>query len=254
MRLIQDNDDIPFEQENICPLQRLLNFNIISIKLYYFFEKNPMTHNKPKLLPIAKEGYPFIAISLVFYYFSYALQNSLLTYFFLFLSLFIIYFFRDPERTVPTEENLIVSPADGKVVAIKPVIVGNETYNQISIFLSVFNVHINRAPITGMISDKKYNPGKFLVAFAEKASEVNEQTSLTITNDNKKIIVKQIAGLIARRIVCWPQNGDMIKKGDRFGLIKFGSRVDLLLPSQCKINVNVGEKVKGGSTIIGELR
>ena len=149
------------------------------------------------------------------------------------LTLFVLFFFRDPDRAIPEGKGIVVSPADGKVIVIKdiyePAYLKQEV-KQISIFLSVFNVHVNRAPIGGAVEVVKYNPGKFHVASVDKASLDNEQTAMLIASGKDKILVKQIAGLIARRIICYARPGDTIKTGERYGLIRFGSRVDLFLP------------------------
>lgn len=205
------------------------------------------------MLPVAKEGLPFIAIGLGLMAMAYLFKSSPLIIITTLLTLFVIFFFRDPERIIPTDPDLVLSPADGKVVEIKPITLNDQPYTQISIFLSIFNVHINRSPISGTITEKVYNPGKFLVAMAPKASEINEQTALTITNDNVTIVVKQIAGLIARRIVCWPKKGDQLQQGQRFGLIRFGSRADVLVPATTTIKVKLGDTVAGGTSVLGVL-
>lgn len=173
------------------------------------------------------------------------------------VTLFTVFFFRDPERKVPDEPHLLVAPADGRIIAIKhlddhPFIGGKAV--RISIFLSVFDVHINRIPIGGTIEYVKYNRGKFLAAFNDKASDLNEQTEIGMTTEGgQKIVFKQIAGLIARRIICRLKEGDKVDTGDRFGLIRFGSRTDLILPADSRIEVRMGESVRGGSSIIGYI-
>ena len=167
---------------------------------------------------------------------------------FLILSLFIAFFFRDPERKIPEDPSVVVSPADGKVVEILQLSDGT---TRISIFLSIFNVHINRAPIDGIIESIQYTPGKFKPAFDPNASAENEQNVLVIDHGSYKIKVSQIAGILARRIVCWKKTGEAVQKGERFGLIKFGSRVDLTLPVNVIPSVKKGDRVKGGSTVIG---
>ena len=167
---------------------------------------------------------------------------------FLILSLFIAFFFRDPERKIPEDPSVVVSPADGKVVEILQLSDGTM---RISIFLSIFNVHINRAPIDGIIESTQYRPGKFKPAFDPNASAENEQNVLVIDHGSYKIKVSQIAGILARRIVCWKKTGEAVQKGERFGLIKFGSRVDLTLPVNVIPSVKKGDRVKGGSTVIG---
>ena len=169
------------------------------------------------------------------------------------MAAFTLYFFRDPERVIPEEPDAIVSPADGKVVGIDslenvPFLDGPAT--RISIFLSVFNVHINRAPIKGEVSYRHYNPGKFLPAFAPKASLENEQNSIGIDDGGYRVLVRQIAGIIARRILCWRNPGDRVAKGERFGLIRFGSRTDLFLPPDATVCVQVGQSVQGGSSVL----
>jgi len=171
--------------------------------------------------------------------------------------LIIINFFRDPERTVPEDPLAVVSPADGKVVAIDTVMPDEylkQKHIRVSIFLSVFDVHVNRIPIDGKIEYLKYVPGKFLPAFNEAASFNNERMYIGIKHNRYKFLVVQIAGIIARRIVCDLREGMNVKKGDRFGMIKFGSRTDLYLPSKVRLNVKVGDKVKGAETVIGYLK
>ncbi len=167
----------------------------------------------------------------------------------LILAAFVCFFFRNPNRHIPESANLIVSPADGKVVKISRTSGGEQT---ISIFLNIFNVHVNRSPISGELEEFEYKRGKFKVAFDEEASRVNEQNILTIKGQGIRIVVRQIAGLIARRVVCWKKPGDSLQRGELFGLIRFSSRVDIVLPEQAKILVQVGDHVKGGSSILGE--
>jgi len=173
--------------------------------------------------------------------------------FFLF-SLFIVYFFRDPERVTPAGDKLIVSAADGKVISIKPTsdleFIGTDG-TSVSIFMSVFDVHVNRIPISGSVNYVKYNEGKFLPAFRDKASLENEQMEIGLETAYGKIVMKQIAGIIARRIVCKIKPGDPVTTGMRFGMIKFGSRVDLFLPVNVEIKVKPNQKVRAGETIIG---
>ncbi|MFC1840762.1 phosphatidylserine decarboxylase family protein, partial [Thermodesulfobacteriota bacterium] len=204
-------------------------------------------------LPVAREGIPFIVISagitiilFCFRLFYPAVIMSL-------ISLFIISFFRDPEREKRAEENEVISPADGKIIDVwnldnsdNPL---GEPAIKISIFMSVFNVHVNRAPLSGKITDIIYNPGKFVSANLDKASEENENNRITLeTEDNKKIVFTQIAGLIARRIVCWIKVNDYVKVGQRVGLIRFGSRLDVFIPAGSDTAVKSGQKVKAGVT------
>jgi phosphatidylserine decarboxylase len=162
------------------------------------------------------------------------------------LTLFMAYFFRDPERTPPDGPGLIVSSADGRVTRIEE----TKDHKLVSVFLSPLDVHINRSPITGTITNIDYVAGKKMPATSDKASLVNERNSLTITGDNIEIICTQIAGIVARRIVCWPSAGDKLQRGERFGLIKFSSRTDIKMPPHVEVSVKVGDRVKGGETII----
>ena len=207
--------------------------------------------------PIAKEGFIFIIPLAFLAAIFYSLGYISLAGFFECLFIFCIWFFRDPERTIPVEPNVIVSPADGKVVEIvkeTDKLLPNDNYIRISIFLNVFNVHVNRIPITGKIEATRYNKGKFLNAADHKASLDNEQTAILVNNGTTRILVKQIAGLIARRIVCYAKEGDEYNLGDRFGLIRFGSRTDIFVPDGTEIKVKEGDKVSGASSIIGYLK
>ena len=171
------------------------------------------------------------------------------------LSLFIAYFFRNPKREIPNLQNIILSPADGKVIHVGECEEDRflkEKALKVSIFMSLFDVHLNRAPVSGKVLEKKYLPGQFLVASVEKSSLLNEQNAMILeTEDRIKILLIQIAGLVARRIVCYAKAGDLLRKGEIFGLIRFGSRVDLYLPPEVKPIVRVGQHVKGGESIIG---
>lgn len=193
----------------------------------------------------------------------------IITYFFPYLALKIItavigivfvfnfYFFRDPERNIPIGDDLIVSPADGTVVQITEVDEPeyfSEKIRRVSIFLSVFNVHVNRIPVTGKVELVKYKPGKFLVAFDHMASEDNEQSMIGIKHKKGKLFFKQIAGIIARRIVYHVSEGDSVEMGKRFGLIRYGSRVDIFIPENVELKVGIDDKVFGGETIIGEFK
>ena len=206
-------------------------------------------------IPLAKEGFVFVVPLLVITVLMFLISFYWATAIFGLGFLFVTWFFRDPERRIPNEPNVIVSPADGKITEI---VTENEPINgklckRVTIFLSVFNVHVNRVPIEGTIEDIRYNPGKFLAAFNPKASMDNEQNLILINNGRTHIFVKQIAGLIARRIVCWPKKGDHYESGQRYGLIRFGSRVDILLPENTKLSITCGDKVSGGKSIIGYL-
>lgn len=171
--------------------------------------------------------------------------------------LFTFYFFRDPERIIPPDENAIVSAADGKVVEIKEIVENQylqSNAKQISVFMSIFNVHVNRIPMSGQVGFFEYRSGKFVKAYKQAASKENEQTVIGIENPHCKILIKQIAGILARRIVCHLREGFHVQRGERFGMIKFGSRVDMILPSSAKITVQLNQKVKGGETIIAKIQ
>jgi phosphatidylserine decarboxylase len=170
------------------------------------------------------------------------------------LAFFFLWFFRDPERTIPQEAGAVVSPGDGKVTDVSPVTTGNETQTRISIFLSVFDVHVNRSPVTGIIRDVRYQRGQFLNAMNKVSAEQNEQNIVTLEADGQKIIFKQIAGLLARRIVFYPKAGDRLERGQRVGLIKFGSRVDLLVDASARVTVKVGDRVKGGASVLAYVQ
>ncbi len=205
--------------------------------------------------PIAKEGLPFlIPFSVLTLFFAWVGWGVPALLAFLF-TLFIAFFFRNPKRKIPPFPNAILSPTDGKVIYVGECEENRflkERALKVSIFMSLFNVHINRAPASGKIVERSYHPGKFLVASAEKSSLLNEQNALILeTEDRLKILLIQIAGFVARRIVCYPKAGDTIRGGEIFGLIRFGSRIDLYLPTEVKPIVKVGQHVKGGESIIG---
>jgi phosphatidylserine decarboxylase len=198
---------------------------------------------------VIHDAYRFLIPILLLGILSAVLGWIFLAILFVVLALFIAFFFRNPKRMIPNGNNLVVSPADGKIVKI----VQSETGEQyISIFLSIFDVHVNRAPISGMIGSIEYRRGKFKAAFDDEASRVNEQNLLTIKGDDIQVTFKQIAGLIARRVLCWKKMGDNVDRGELVGLIRFGSRVDIILPEKVNIRVHVGERAIGGSTILGD--
>jgi len=170
------------------------------------------------------------------------------------LAFFFLWFFRDPERAIPQEAGAVVSPGDGRVTDVSTVGSGNDRQTRISIFLSVFNVHVNRSPVAGVIRDVLYQRGRFLNAMNKTSAEQNEQNIVTIEADGQKIVFKQIAGLLARRIVFYPKVGDRLERGQRVGLIKFGSRVDLLVDASARVNIKVGDRVKGGATVLAYVR
>lgn len=162
------------------------------------------------------------------------------------LAAFCLYFFRDPDRTVPPGR-VAVSPADGKIVALKA---EGPDRTRVSIFLNVFDVHVNRSPIAGRISEIRYSPGRYLVASRERASTENEQNTVTVEGDGTRVVFKQIAGLIARRIVFYRKTGDQVSAGERVGLIKFGSRVDVTLGPEWLVRVKVGDRVRAGASVL----
>lgn len=206
-------------------------------------------------MPIAREGWPYIATLLVagtLLWLRWPWAGGVVVA----LGLFTAFFFRDPQRAIPDGAGLIVSPADGKVVRIIPASADGPLgagATQVSIFLSIFNVHINRSPISGRIQSVRYNKGDFLPAFDDKASLRNEQNCVTIDAGGSRVAFTQIAGLIARRIVFRKREGDQVARGERVGLIKFGSRVDVFVPAGAELRVALGDHVAGGSTILAAL-
>lgn len=169
------------------------------------------------------------------------------------LAFFFLWFFRDPERSIPQEAGAVVSPGDGKVTDVSPVMVGTRKQTRISIFLSVFDVHVNRSPIAGTVRDVRYQRGQFLNAMNQASADQNEQNIVTVEGDGQNVVFKQIAGLLARRIVFRPKIGDRLELGQRVGLIKFGSRVDVLFDASARVNVKVGDRVKGGASVLAYL-
>lgn len=211
---------------------------------------------QPKI-PVAKEGVPFIGFAAFLTIIAAIFGSCTFTTIFLLATIFILYFFRDPERFIPVDPNAVISPADGKVIVVDKIHDTRFTEGEavkISIFMNVFNVHVNRSPMTGTVDKVLYSPGKFYSADTQKGGEYNEQCGIVMQTDSgKKIAFVQIAGLIARRIVCWLEPGDSIKKGSRFGLIRFGSRVDIYLPADTPVNVAVGQKVVAGESTLAHL-
>jgi len=208
--------------------------------------------------PVASEGYPFIAV-FAFITLVFALLGwSFLTLLLLGLTLFTVYFFRNPERCVPQEAGAVVAPADGRVIFVGEVM--EERYFQaravkVSIFMSVFNVHVNRVPCSGKVVDMFYNKGEFFNASLDKASLQNEQAGMLIEADSgQRLLVVQIAGLIARRIVTYPVVGDLLERGRRYGLIRFGSRVDVYFPQGTDVLATVGDRTVAGETVLAYLR
>jgi len=168
----------------------------------------------------------------------------------LLLAAFLLWFFRDPERTIPNSAGAVVSPADGKVTDVSPVFAEGAKQMRISIFLTVLDVHVNRSPIAGVIRDVRYQRGKFMNAMGANCAEQNEQNIVTVEGEGQKVIFKQIAGLLARRIVFNKRIGDTLARGERVGMIKFGSRVDVLLDATASLQVRVGDRVKGGASVL----
>jgi phosphatidylserine decarboxylase len=209
------------------------------------------------LKDMVKEGYYFglppLALAGVAFFLHYIVAAAILG----FLAAFVFYFFRDPEREIPSDPNTLVSPADGRIVVIT-----DETHNaksdgrpgtRISIFLAIWNVHVNRSPEAGTIARCDYRPGKFLAAMVERASTENEQNVISLSTSSGEIVFKQIAGLIARRVVCWMKPGDVVQRGQRIGLVRFGSRVDLWVPRGSEVLVKLGDSVKGGSSLMARV-
>ncbi len=195
---------------------------------------------------IVREGIPFVLIPVAIAAIFVWLHLWPVGVLFAILALFMLYFFRDPRRETPTGKGLIVSAADGRVTRID---ITDDT-KLVSVFLSPLDVHINRSPITGKINEITYIEGKKTPATRDNASLVNERNSLVIEGEDITVTCTQIAGILARRIVCWPKAGDNLTRGQKFGLIKFGSRTDILMPANVDIAVKIGDRVKGGETII----
>lgn len=212
---------------------------------------------KSPQIPLAREGYPFIAFSGFSSLVTAVLGYDLIALALLFLTGFIVYFFRDPERVCSAENDVLVAPADGKIIQVEKVFDDRyvkEHVLKVSIFMNVFNVHVNRSPFPGKVVRIEYSPGAFYSANTERGGLENEMCAMILESfSGKKMAVVQVAGLIARRIVCLAEQGDSLARGQRYGLIRFGSRVDLFLPLQVQLEVSVGQKVKGGETILGYL-
>ncbi len=204
-------------------------------------------------MSIVKESIPYILVPLVLSIAATALGFWYVGLFLLLVAIFMAFFFRDPKRVPPSDPDVVVSPADGRITRIDSLAETPGSPTLISIFLSPLDVHINRSPIPGRIVDVVYSPGKFLMATNEQASLVNEQNALTIQGEKITVVCKQIAGILARRIICWKARGDQLKLGERFGMIKFSSRTDVLLPPNVKVTVVEGDRVRGGITVIGRI-
>lgn len=202
---------------------------------------------------MVRDGIPFVTVPIVL-----AMIPILFGYWwaaipFLLIAGFMAYFFRNPRRSIPLTPGIVLAPADGRVTLVRPAGTDNSE-SLVSIFLSPFDVHINRAPIAGEIVDIAYKKGKFVMATKEESRDLNEQNRLTIKGDQMVVHCTQIAGVLARRIVCWKRRGERVECGERFGMIKFGSRTDLLMPPEVEIVVQPGTRVRGGETIIGKIK
>jgi phosphatidylserine decarboxylase len=210
----------------------------------------------PKV-PIAKEGYPFIGSASFVTMICAILGHDRLTAIFFIATFFILYFFRDPERFTPKESHALISPADGKIILIEKIFDDrffHEYVHKVSIFMNIFNVHVNRIPVDGTVDQITYTPGMFYSADTDRGGLRNENCAAVITCESgRKIAVVQVAGLIARRIVCWLEPGDRVQQGERFGIIRFGSRVDLYIPGSVDFSVERGQNVKAGETVLGRL-
>lgn len=206
--------------------------------------------------PIARDSWPYLTVLAVLSGITYLIWPWLVLVPAV-LFLFVVYFFRNPERRIPADETVLVSPADGVVMDIERVLEDRFLEGEsirIRIFLSIFNVHINRVPMSGTVVYRDYRPGQMLPAFKSHASEVNEKNFVGIENSQLRILVTQVTGFVARRIVCWVKTGDQVERGERFGLIKFGSCTELFLPPHVEVAVKPGEKVVGGVTVMGLVK
>jgi phosphatidylserine decarboxylase len=202
---------------------------------------------------MVREGYYFglppLALGVAAFFLHWMVAAVILA----FLASFVFYFFRDPERTIPSEPGALVSPADGRIVVVTEEENAGRPGKRISVFLAIWNVHVNRSPEAGTVTVMDYRPGKFLAAMRARASFENEQNVISLSTAAGEIVFKQIAGLIARRVVCWKKPGDIVQRGERIGLVRFGSRVDMWVPSGTEILVKAGDNVKGGSSVLARL-
>ncbi|MEF9475173.1 MAG: phosphatidylserine decarboxylase family protein [Candidatus Mariimomonas ferrooxydans] len=208
------------------------------------------------LLRIAPEGFPYLTVALILTFAVYFIGKPWMALFPLVLFLYMLLFFRDPDRIIPEDRDTFVSPADGKIILIKDTIeevYTGEKVKQISIFMSIFDVHVNRSPCDGRVDKIKHTPGGFRAAYTNEAELSNENIAMLLNTGYGKILVRQVAGLIARRAVCRVSPGDSLKKGQRYGIIKFGSRVDIYLPENVRVKVVLGQKVKAGETVLAAI-
>jgi phosphatidylserine decarboxylase len=201
-------------------------------------------------------GWPFVVGGLILAIIALWLFKPIIGITLLVLTTFFLFFFRDPERTIVAADNAVLSPADGRVMVAGPSATATfpaDRWQQVSIFLSPMDVHVNRMPVSGRVVSVKYHPGRFLPAYRTDAGELNEYTEVTVDHGGSTIVVRQIVGILARRIVCRAREGDQVKAGDRFGVMKFGSRMDIFLPRDATLSAKVGDKVLGGITVMGSL-
>jgi len=203
---------------------------------------------------MVKDGYKFAAAPVLFGAVALGFHWNWLGGVLLVLGAFVLFFFRDPERTIPSDPDLIISPADGRVMEVVEEARGGSPGRRISIFLSIFDVHVNRAPVAGRIEAMEYRKGRFYGAMRGRASEENEQNVIHVSTRRGEVVFKQIAGWVARRIMCWKAVGDPVTRGERVGMIRFGSRVDIWLPDRVEILVRPGQHVAGGSSILARWR
>lgn len=218
---------------------------------------NDAYRQMPRQLPIAVEGFPFIVAALLASIAAWMMSLPSVAAAMISLTAFIAFFFRNPRRNTPDAEGILVAPADGRVIKVEKGATAPHTgtpCTKVSIFMSVFNVHVNRFPTTATVRRAIYRAGKFFVASLDKASEHNEQNSLVLEDSaGREMVMVQIAGLIARRIVCYAKEGDRFSTGERFGLIRFGSRLDIYLPSEAKVEVGPGDRTRAGETVLGRF-
>ena len=203
---------------------------------------------------MVKDGYKFAAAPLLLGVIALALHWSWAGGVMIFLGVFVLFFFRDPERTPPSDPETIVSPADGHVMEVVEEALGGQAGRRISIFLSIFDVHVNRSPVGGRITAIEYRTGKFYGAMRGRASAENEQNAFHVSGEHGEVVFKQIAGWVARRIVCWKAVGDSVTRGERVGMIRFGSRMDIWLPDRVEILVRPGQHVAGGTSILARWK
>jgi phosphatidylserine decarboxylase len=203
---------------------------------------------------MVKDGYEFAAVPLIVGIVAVILHWNWLGGAFIFLSLFVMFFFRDPERTPPQDPNTIVSPADGRIMEVLEETHEGKPGRRISVFLSIFDVHVNRSPVAGRIAAIEYRTGKFYAAMRGRASAENEQNTFLVLSDHGEVVFKQIAGWVARRIVCWKSVGDSVVRGERVGMIRFGSRMDIWLPEGAEVLVRPGQHVAGGSSVLARWK